>query len=91
MSSNPFQSGYSSKTGLVRDMVPVTPNDSADNVGTDNIAVGLYVTGAGDVVFETLDRNVRTVTVAANRELTCAIRRVHATGTTATGIHALIA
>jgi hypothetical protein len=49
--ANPFKGSPVELHGMVYDMVPVTPNDGTDNVGTGNIAVGLYVTNAGDVSF----------------------------------------
>lgn len=87
---NPFKGIGSHLHGLVYDMVPVTPNDSTDNVGTDNVAVGLYVTVSGNVTFLTKDGVERTVTVPNNFYLVCSVSRVKSTGTTATGIHALV-
>ena len=87
---NPFKGIGSHLHGMVYDIIPVTPNDSTDNVGTDNVAVGLYVETGGDVVILTRDDSERTVTVPDYFYLTCAVTRVKSTGTTATGIHALI-
>jgi hypothetical protein len=88
--SNPFTFLQANPTGLVRNWVSVTPNDSANNVGTDNVAIGLYITVAGDVVFTDVDGNDNTVTVPSNFYLNCSVARVKSTGTTATGIFALI-
>ena len=90
--SNPF-SNYSGAnlTGLVIDMVPVTLSDSTDNVGTGNVAIGLYIQSGGTVVFLTKDGTERTVTVPDYHTLTCSVTRVKSTGNTATGIHALVA
>jgi hypothetical protein len=88
--SNPFKSLSNNPTGLVRNWLAVTPSDSADNVGTGNVAIGLYITAAGDVSFIDADGGTATVTVPANFILTCSVARVKATGTTATGIFALI-
>jgi hypothetical protein len=88
--SNPFKNLSTNPTGLVRNWVSVTPSNSADNVGTGNVAIGLYVTVAGNVSFIDADGNTATVTVPANFILTCSVARVKATGTTATGIFALI-
>jgi hypothetical protein len=65
---------------------PVTPNDSAD---LTEIARSLYVTGAGDVKFDGADGTTDTWTVPANFVIPVAVRRVYATGTTATGIKAI--
>lgn len=40
--ANPFvYTNSPNQSGLVYDMVPVTPNDYTDNVGASNIAIGL--------------------------------------------------
>jgi len=88
--ANPFKYLQNNPTGLIRNWVSVTPNDSTDNVGTNNVAIGLYITGAGDVVFTDVDGNDVTATVPANFYLNCSVARVKSTGTTATGIFALI-
>lgn len=91
MPSNPFKALESAPNGLIRNWVSVTPNDSVDNVGTGNVAVGLYITGAGDVSWVDVDGNTTgPVAVPANFTLSGSIARVRATGTTATGIFALI-
>lgn len=88
--SNPFVYAGPNQTGLVYDMIPVTPNDSTDNVGEDNIAIGLYIETGGAVVFINKDGNTRTVNVPDYWTVTCSVARVKATGTTASGIHALV-
>jgi len=89
--SNPFiYENAPNQSGLVIDMVEVTTNDSTDNVGSGNIAIGLYIETGGDVVFLNKDSNERTVTVPDFHTLTCSVKRVKSTGTTATGIHALV-
>jgi hypothetical protein len=89
--ANPFiYENAPNQSGLVIDMVEVTTNDSTDNVGSGNIAIGLYVETGGDVVFLNKDGNERTVTVPDFHTLTCSVKRVKSTGTTATGIHALV-
>jgi len=88
--SNPFEGVSGQLNGSVYDMVPVTPADGSDNLGTGNIAIGLYITGEGNVAFHNKDGVARTVTVPANFYLICSIKRVLSTGTTATGIHALV-
>jgi hypothetical protein len=87
---NPFNTLSTNPTGLVRNWLSVTPADGADNVGTNNVAIGLYVTVAGGVTYTDIDGADVTVTVPANFLLTCSVTRVKATGTTATGIFALI-
>lgn len=87
---NPFKGIGSHLHGMVYDLYPVTPNDSTDNVGTDNVAVGLYIETGGTIVFTTKDGDTRTVAVPDTFYLVCSVARVKSTGTTATGIHALI-
>lgn len=79
-------------SGMVRDWIPVTPNNSADNMGQSSLnqVIGFYVTVGGAVVF-TVDGVDRTVTFPSNFYVPCSnVSRIKATGTTATGIHSLV-
>ena len=87
--ANPFEGVSGQLNGSVYDMVPVTPADGSDNLGTGNIAIGLYVTTGGAVSFHNKDGVTRTVTVPDNFYLICSIKRVLSTGTAAAGIQAL--
>lgn len=90
---NPFRSDLDNQQlliGLVRDRIPVTPNDDADNVGEGNVAIGLDIAGGGTITYITVDGNKRTETVVANSRLICSVKRVLASGTTATGIIAVV-
>ena len=73
-------------SGMVADIIAVTPSNTVDIEG---FVVGLYVTGAGNISFET-QGGTRTITVPDNFTLTCIVKRVNSTGTTATGIHAYL-
>ena len=89
--SDPFS--YINKlnaTGLVYDLYPVTPNDSTDNVGTGNVAIGLYIETGGTVVYLNKDGSERTVVVPDAFYLISSVSRVKSTGTTASGLHALV-
>lgn len=89
--ANPFKHLENNPTGLVRSWVAVTPSDSANNVGTGNVAIGLYITGSGTVTWVDVDGvTVGPVTVPSNFYLNSSVARVTAAGTTATGIFALI-
>ena len=88
--ANPFHNRGPNEFGLVHDMIEVSTSDSTDNVGEGNIAVGLYIEVGGTVVFLNKDGNERTVVVPDNFYLTCSVKRVKSSGTTATGIHALV-
>lgn len=87
--SNPFQDRKRVElNGSVTDMVPVTPSNSVDLA---NVAIGLYITVAGNVTFHNMDGVSRTIAVPDNFYLICSVSRVLATGTTSTGIHAMFA
>jgi hypothetical protein len=79
-------------SGMVRDWIPVTPNDSTNNMGQSSLnqVIGFYVTVGGSVVF-TVDGVDRTVTFPSGTYVPCAnVTRIKSTGTTATGIHSLV-
>lgn len=85
--NDPFRNRTLSLSGPARDVVPVTPDDSND---LPNIAIALYVEAGGSVAFTTVAGNNRTVKVGNFYILPIGARRVFATGTTATGIHAMV-
>lgn len=85
--TNPFENRTSSLTGPATDMLPVTPDDVTD---LSQVAIALYVETGGQVSFVTAANGVRSITVADNSILPVGTRRVNATGTTATGIHAMV-
>jgi len=77
--------------GIPSDYVPVTPNDSTDNVPTSGV-IGLYVGGAGDVVITNNAGFDRTIAVTDSAYLPLmSLTRVKSTGTTATGILVAVA
>jgi hypothetical protein len=69
---------------VARDFSAITPSNTDDLTGT---CIGLYVTGTGNIVYLNADGVERTVTVPNNFKLDCIVKRVKATGTTATGIY----
>lgn len=83
--SNPFSNRNAALSDPARDLVPVIPSDSAE---LEHVAVALYVEGAGTLSFVTVSGAVRSVNVADFSILPVGVRRVNATGTTATAIHA---
>lgn len=83
--SNPFSNRNAALSDPARDLVPVIPSDSAE---LEHVAVALYVEGAGTLSFVTVSGTVRSVNVADFSILPVGVRRVNATGTTATAIHA---
>jgi len=87
--------------GMPSDWVPVTPNNTTDNLGTapetlpvgageKNIGIAIKATGAGDVSWLTPWGDTRTQTFLAGEVLPAAVRRVFAASTTATGIHVAV-
>lgn len=84
---NPFETRSTSLSGPGVDYAPVTPDDGAD---LPDVAVSLYVEGGGAVAFTSQKGQDRIVVLPDNGFLACGMRRVRATGTTATGIHAIV-
>ena len=86
--ANPFEGIGPNLSGAVVDMLPIVPHDI--NLFPNGIvAIGLYITVGGTVVFTTARGKTRTVTVPDNFYLTCSAKRV-TTASTATGIFALV-
>lgn len=84
---NPFENRALSLNGPATDIVPVTPSDSVD---LPDVAPALYVETGGLVAIITVAGTARLVRVADFSVLAVGVRRINATGTTATGIHALV-
>lgn len=77
-------------TASAIDVVPVTPSDVAD---LDTQARAIRCRGDGDsglIRVTTAKGSVRNTYIAAGELLTVQVVRVHATGTTATNLEALI-
>ncbi|WP_420585448.1 spike base protein, RCAP_Rcc01079 family [Ruegeria sp.] len=87
MTTNPFTNRVSNLSGPARDIAPVTPSDATD---LPDVAIGLFVESGGALVITTVRGETRTVQVADFSILPVGVTRVHATGTTATGIHAMV-
>ncbi|KPN61609.1 hypothetical protein XMM379_002776 [Aliiroseovarius sp. xm-m-379] len=85
--SDPFKSRSPGLNGPATDLLPVVPSDSVD---LDTVAIALLVETGGTVSFVTQSGAVRTVTLGDQTILPVGTRRVNATGTTASGIHAFI-
>lgn len=64
----------------------IVPDDGAD---LPSVTRAINVAGTGDVRVTTLDGDVVTLHVAGGSAFPIRVRRVHATGTTATGLVAL--
>lgn len=84
--TNPFARRASTLSGPATDLAPVTPDDAAD---LPAVALALYVETGGTLVIDTVGGGTRSVAVADYSFLPVGVRRVRATGTTATGIHAV--
>jgi len=84
---NPFANRAASLQGPATDIQPVTPNDASD---LPCVAIALYVETGGTVSVVTIAGEEREVVLPEFGILPVGVRKVNATGTTATGIHALV-
>lgn len=82
-----FNGRTPSLSGPATDIVPVVPDDFTDLA---SVAVALYIETGGSLRLTTVRGEDRDITVPDNAILPVGALRVHATGTTATGIHALV-
>ncbi|MEC9435167.1 MAG: hypothetical protein VYD87_19875 [Pseudomonadota bacterium] len=83
-----FFNGHGSAAfGIPADDLPVTPSDTED---LPKIAHAIYCAGGGTIVYDTLEGESREREVPDHFTFFCAVRRVRATGTTATGIVASV-
>ena len=84
---NPFTNRAGSLQGPATDIQPVSPSDSEDLSVT---AIALYVETGGAISFVTVAGQQRQVELPDFAILPVGVRRVESTGTTASGIHALV-
>lgn len=84
---NPFKNRSLALSGPATDALPVVPDDATD---LPRVAVGLYVETGGTLRLTTVAGETRTIAMADFSILPLGTTRVHATGTTAAGIHALV-
>lgn len=84
---NPFENRIQALSGPASDALPVIPDDADD---LPHVAIGLYVETGGTVSIQTVTGATRSIAVADFSVLPIGVRRVNATGTSASGIHALV-
>jgi hypothetical protein len=84
---NPFENRALSLSGPARDYVPVTPSDSNP---LPQVAIALYAEVGGRVTFISETGAMRDVEIPDFGWIMCGVSHVRATGTTATGLHALV-
>ena len=84
---DPLANRSPSVLGPATDMLPVAPDDGID---LSEVAMALFVETGGILRFVTHRGETREVTLEDQALLPVAARRVLETGTTATGIHALV-
>ena len=77
---------FNTMVGL--DLVPVTPSDTVD-LARSARAIRCVGT-AGTLRFDTIAGETRNTSIGANEVLMVGATRIHATGTTATSIEAII-
>lgn len=85
--TNPFENRTSSLAGPATDILPVSPDDVTE---LPDVAIALYIETGGTVSLLTARGGQRSVSVADHSILPVGTRRVNASGTTATGIHAMV-
>lgn len=85
--TNPFTNRSTSLSGPGIDYAPVVP---ADNRPLPDVAVALYVEAGGAVTFRSQKGQIRTVSAPDFGWILCGVSEVRATGTTASGIHAIV-
>ena len=85
--NNPFAGRAHSLNGPTPDLVPVTPSDSTDLV---NYGVAIYIETGGTLSLVTPNGGSRSVQVSDFMVLPVGVRRINATGTTASGLHAFL-
>jgi hypothetical protein len=86
--TNPYGGRAAPLSGPATDLLPITPDDGVD---LPVAALALYVETGGAVVLDTVSGDApRTVVVGDRALLPVAVRRVRQTGTTASGLHALV-
>ncbi|HKL69564.1 spike base protein, RCAP_Rcc01079 family [Salibaculum sp.] len=84
---NPFENRAPSLEGPATDIMAVTPDNTSD---LPEVATALYVETGGNLSLVTERGTQRQVAVADFTFLPVGTRRVMASGTTASGIHALV-
>lgn len=87
MTTNPFANRIPALSGPAHDIAPVVPSDGTDLA---DVAIGLYIETGGALTLTTVRGEVRTVQLADFSILPVGVTRVHASGTTASGIHAMV-
>jgi hypothetical protein len=85
--TNPFENRTYSLSGPATDIIPVTTDDVTE---FSEVAVALYIETGGTLSVLTVRGGSRSINVTNNSILPVGIRRVNTTGTTASGIHAMV-
>ena len=84
---DPFKSRVPNLNGPATDLLPVVPSDALD---LPAVAVALFVETAGSLSFVAQSGETRSDNMTDFSILPVGTRRVLASGTTATGIHAFV-
>ncbi|SIO11912.1 spike base protein, RCAP_Rcc01079 family [Vannielia litorea] len=85
--NDPFKNRTPSLAGPATDILPITPSDGTDLAA---VCVSLYVETGGSLSIVTQGGQTRSVSVGDRTILPVGVRRVRATGTTASGIHGFV-
>jgi hypothetical protein len=84
---DPLTTRASSTSGPATDIIHVTPDNSTD---FGELAMSLFIETGGTLRIVTRRGETRDILVEDQTLMPVAVRRVMATGTTASGIHALV-
>lgn len=84
---DPLATRASSTSGPATDIIPITPDDSTDFA---ELAMSLFIEVGGTLRIVTRRGETRDILIEDQTLLPVAVRRVMATGTTASGIHAMV-
>ena len=91
MSANNVSRGSVEYLASGSDLVPVTPNDATDlAVAARAIRCKPTTGAAGTLRFTALNGEVRNTSIDVGETLTVGAKRIHSTGTTATGLEVYI-
>lgn len=84
---DPFQNRRASLAGPANDLLPITPSDTED---LPLVCTALYVENGGSLSIITQAGQSRTLSIGDQAILPVGVRRVEASGTSASGIHGFV-
>ncbi len=85
--NDPFKNRSPNLSGPATDIIPITPADGTD---LPTVCVALYIETGGTLAVVTQAGESRSITLGDRSILPVGVRRVEATGTSASGIHGFV-